>query len=117
MPEKRYEKRKKKRLSVRFGPNGEKHFGYTCDISSEGFFLESKTVYKPGTVLNVEITTKNGALIHVTGKVCWAKKAPPRLAGVMKSGMGIKVDKFIAGKEVFLSFLDPIAASKCFELT
>ena len=104
MAEKRYEKRKKKRLSVRFGLNGEKHIGYTGDVSSEGLFLESKAVYKPGTVLDIEMTTSNGSLIHVVGKVRWAKKAPPNLSRVMKSGMGILVQEFIEGEEVFRSF-------------
>ena len=104
MSDARDEERKKRRLTVRFGLNGEKHIGYTCDVSSQGLYVESRTVYKPGTVLNLEITTSGGETILVEGKVCWAKKSPPNLNRVMKSGMGVYVQQFLKGEEVFRSF-------------
>lgn len=105
MADSRLEKRNKKRLTVKFGNGKLEHVGYSSDVSSEGFFVESQAVYKSGAVLNFELTTRSGEVILVEGKVQWSKKGPVRLSHVVKSGMGISIQKFLQGKDVYLSFL------------
>ena len=103
MPESRLEQRHKKRLSVKFGYDKLEHSGYTSDVSSQGFFLESRIVYKAGVELNFELTTRNGEIILIGGRVQWAKKGAMRHNHIMKSGMGIYILKFLKGEDVWLA--------------
>ena len=105
MTDSRLELRNKRRLSVRFGHGKLEHLGYSSDVSSQGFFVESQAVYKPGVVLNLELKTRDGAIILVEGKVQWSKKGPTRLNYIVKSGMGISIQKFLQGEDVFHTFL------------
>jgi len=102
----RCEKRYKKRLSVKFGHDKLDHIGYLSDISSQGFFVESRAIYKSGVVINLELTTRDGAKILVEGKVQWSKKGNPRLNHIMKSGMGIYIQEFLKGEDAYLSLHD-----------
>ena len=111
MSEKRLEKRNKKRLPVKFGYDKLDYIGYLTDVSSQGFFVESRIVYKPGVVLNFEITTRNGAIILVEGRVQWAKKGALRVNHIMKSGMGIYILKFMQGKNEYQALNDLQMAS------
>lgn len=108
MPDTRLEVRLKKRLSVRFGHGELENIGYTSDVSSQGLFLEARTVYRPGVVLIIELKTREGEITLLQGEVRWAKKAPARvISHRLKSGMGIHIQKFLQGKDVFQSFLVP----------
>jgi hypothetical protein len=106
LPDSRLEQRIKKRLSVKFGYDKLEHTGYTSDVSSQGFFVESRIVYKSGIVLNCELTTRNGEIILIEGRVQWSKKGVMRHSHIMKSGMGIYILKFLKGEDVYLSLLD-----------
>jgi hypothetical protein len=107
MADTRLEVRLKKRLSVKFGHDELEHIGYTSDVSSQGLCLEARTVYRPGIVLNVELKTREGETVLLQGEVRWAKKAPARvISHRLKSGMGINIQKFLQGKELFETFLD-----------
>ncbi len=106
MPDSRLEVRLKKRLSVKFGHEELEHIGYTSDVSTQGIFLEARTVYKPGVVLKIELKTREGTIILLQGEVRWAKKAPARVSHRLKSGMGIYIQKFLQGEELFETFLD-----------
>jgi hypothetical protein len=106
MPDTRLEVRLKKRLSVRFGHDGLEHIGYTCDVSTKGLFLEARTVYRPGIVLTIELKTRDGEITLLQGEVRWAKKAPARVSHRLKSGMGIYIQKFVQGEDIFETFLD-----------
>ena len=103
MSDSRLEQRIKKRLSVKFGHDQLEHIGYSCDISSQGFFVESRTVYNSGVILNFEFTTRDGEIILIEGRVQWAKKGAMRLNHIMKSGMGIFILKFLEGEDVYRS--------------
>jgi hypothetical protein len=105
MSDSRLEERKRKRLSVRFGNGKLEHLGYSSDISLQGFFVESRVVYKSGAVMNFEIKTRDGELITMIGKIQWAKKAAPRLNHILKSGMGISIQKFLTGEEIYLALV------------
>lgn len=106
MADTRIEFRQKKRLTVRFGDDAPKHLGYTSDVSARGLFLEARTVYRPGVILNLEIETREGDLIRMVGEVRWAKKAPARVHHLMKSGMGIKIRQITMGQDIFVSFVN-----------
>jgi len=67
----------------------------------QGIYLQSKTIYKPGVVLIVEITKRDGTIVLLEGKVRWSKKAPAEFSHKMKLGMGIQVQKFLQGEDVF----------------
>lgn len=116
MPGSRLEPRGKKRLSVRFGYDKLEHFGYTCDVTSRGFFLESRIVYKTGVELNCELTTRKGEIILLEGRVQWSKKGAMRHNHIMKSGMGICILKFLQGEDAYLALHDlrvePVVSSQ-----
>lgn len=111
MSDTRLEKRSKKRLPVKFGHDKLEHIGYLSDVSSQGFFVESRIVYKPGVVLSCELTTRNGAAILVEGRVQWSKKGALRLNHIMKSGMGIYILKFLQGENEYQALNDLNMAS------
>lgn len=106
MSDTRLEKRNKKRLSVKFGHDKMEHIGYLSDVSSQGFFVESRIVYKPGVVLNCELTTRNEEIILVEGRVQWSKKGAPRLNHIIKSGMGIYILKVLQGEHEYHALYD-----------
>ena len=101
MSDSRHEKRIKKRLAVKFGHDKLEYLGYLVDVSSQGFFLESRIVYKPGVVLNFELTTRDGAIILIEGRVQWSKKGALRLNHIMKSGMGVFILKFLQDEDLY----------------
>jgi len=105
MPDTRLEIRHKKRLSVRFGHGELEHIGYTSDVSTQGVFIEARTVFRPGVVLNIELKTRDGEITLIEGEVRWAKKAPARANHLMKSGMGVYIQKFLQGQDIFETFL------------
>lgn len=76
-------------------------------------FIETTTVYKSGVHLQVKITTKENKEIFLDGKVQWAKKAPPRYAHKLRSGMGVTVTRFTEGKELFHDFCPREACINC----
>jgi hypothetical protein len=104
LPDSRLEQRNKKRLSVKFGDDKLEHTGYSSDVSSRGFFVESRIVYKSGIVLNCELTTLDGEIILIEGRVQWSQKGAMRHGHMMKSGMGIYILKFLKGEDVYLTF-------------
>jgi len=106
MADSRLERRNKKRLSVKFGYDKLEHAGYTSDVTSRGFFLESRIVYKTGVELNCELRTRSGGIILIKGRVQWAKKGAMRHNHIMKSGMGIYILKFLKGEDVYLALDD-----------
>jgi hypothetical protein len=99
----RLEQRNKKRLSVKFGYDKLEHIGYLSDVSSQGFFVESRIVYKSGIVLKCELTTRNGEIILIEGRVQWSKKGAMRHSHIVKSGMGIYILKFLKGEDEYLT--------------
>ena len=105
MPNSRFETRHKKRLSVRFGHGALEHIGHTSDVSTQGIFIEARTVYKPGVVLKIELKTRDNEIILIEGEVRWAKKAPARANHLMKSGMGICILNFLQGQDIFETYL------------
>jgi len=106
MSDSRLVQRNKRRLSVKFGYDKLEHTGYTSDVTPRGLFLESRIVYKTGVELNCELTTRDGEIILIEGRVQWAKKGAMRHNHIMKSGMGIYILKFLQGEDLYLALHD-----------
>lgn len=108
MAEKRIIKRRLKRLSLMFGPDKPTHLGFTIDISDTGMFLKAVKIYPPGTTLNIELSIPdNGGVAEFHGKVMWAKAVPANLIHIVqKAGMGIRIIKFLKGREEYLKLVE-----------
>jgi hypothetical protein len=105
MTEKRLSLRKNRRLEVRFGPDEPKRIGFTCDITRQGFFIQSSSVCRPGTLLIVTMSMANNQEVRLEARVQWAKRVPPNLLrAVKKGGMGVKIVRFCSGEAIYRSY-------------
>lgn len=104
MAENRNQPRHRKRIQVRYGVDSPTRVGFTEDVSDEGFFIKSALVQRPGTILQVELTTPDGEIILLEGRIRWAKKVPPNLLHRVKGGMGIRIRSFQSGEDVYNRF-------------
>jgi len=111
MPENRNLKRHRKRLQIKYGVNGSMRTGFTDDVSDSGFFIRSAIVYPPKTLLKIELLSPANETVLIEGMVRWAKRVPPNLLRMTKGGMGIRIEKFLAGEEVFRSMCDKLNGS------
>jgi hypothetical protein len=80
--------RVRKRLMVRFGPDGPEKTAFTGNLSENGILLKTNHVYPPGTILQLDVEGPEGHF-PLVGRVVWVKKVPLRLAQVMTSSMGL----------------------------
>ena len=67
-------------------------------------FLEASTVFREGVKLQLLIETRDRMEILLSGEVRWSKKYAARYSHKMKSGMGVMIEDFTRGKEVYESF-------------
>lgn len=92
--EKRDRSRQEKRLFVKFGKVSPEKIGFTGDLSLQGIFIKTNSVFNPGTSLKIELTLPDSKILQLQGKVMWAKKVPPNLHRfTKKSGMGVLVQQ------------------------
>ena len=106
MTEKRAQKRKRKRLKLRFGVDYPKRVAFTEDISERGIFVITGQPERPGIELLLEITLPDETQVIAYGRVRWAKKVPPNLLHLAnKGGMGILFNRFESGGKPFLDFV------------
>jgi hypothetical protein len=105
MSEKRLDLRKNRRLEVRFGPDEPKRIGFTCDITRQGFFIQSSAVCRPGTLLIITLHLGHGLEVRLEVRVQWAKRVPPQMLRVVKKGgMGVKIVRFVTGEAIYRSY-------------
>lgn len=94
-------KRLKKRLTVRFGQGTADKVAFTEDMSPAGIFLKTAQIIQPGRPVNV-LFELDQETVHLEGMVAWAKKVPPTMLRVArKCGMGIRINRFLSGKEAY----------------
>ena len=111
MAEKRDIRRHKKRLSLRFGTDSPARLAFTEDVSDHGLFIKTTNLCMPGTRIQIELTLPDDDSVFIEGMVRWTKKVPPQMIHlVKKSGMGVKITKFIAGEEAYRHFLAELHA-------
>ncbi|PLX79715.1 MAG: pilus assembly protein PilZ [Desulfuromonas sp.] len=94
------------KLPVNFGVQNIKNIGFTGDISPGGLFIKSARVFPTGSDLKIEMTSENGEIVRLIGFVQWSKQVAPNLVWSVKdAGMGIKIRKFVCGKEHYFKML------------
>ena len=74
--EKRHIKRAKRRVMVRFGTRTPDKTAFTKNLSETGMFLQTNTVFKPGTTIQVQAEFPDQTF-SMWARVVWAKKVPP----------------------------------------
>ena len=102
MPDKRQERRHRRRLQVRYGTDGLSKIGFTEDISEEGVCLRTALVFPPLSHIRMELAVSENEIIRCEGKVRWAKRVPPNLIHkINKAGMGVQITRFEEGEDIF----------------
>lgn len=74
------------------------------DVSQEGMFIESQTVFREGALLHFLIRTNDDKEILLDAKVRWSKKYAARYSHKLRSGMGVLITDFQQGKEYYQTF-------------
>lgn len=100
MAEKRFVKRRGKRIKLYFGVDAPTRLAFTEDITREGLFIRTPLVANPGTLVKLELHPPEG-VIQLMAEVRWGKKVPPQLLHKLKGGMGVKILAFQAGQEIY----------------
>ena len=102
MADKRIIRRFKKRIPLRFGSDEPSRLAFTEDISVDGLFIKTTNVSRPGSLIRVVMELEGGAVVELDGRVMWAKKVPPQMIHlVRKSGMGVRIVRFVSGAEAY----------------
>lgn len=100
MADKREVKRKRKRIKVHFGRDRPKRVAFTQDLSHDGLFITTRQPERPGKYVMIELTLPDDKKVVAYGQVQWARKAPPDLVGVERTGgMGVRLTGFEFGEE------------------
>jgi hypothetical protein len=86
---KRYAKRVRRRLMVKFGTAAADKTGFTKNVSVTGLFIHTNAMFKPGTTLQVTVHVPDRAFSQ-WATVVWGKQAPPSLAHVVECGIGVR---------------------------
>jgi len=95
--------RRRRRLTVRYGPGEVRHIGYSGNISQTGMMIRTTRVFEPGTLLTLEMELIAGTLC-LNGRVIWARVGEVRWLPTGKIGMGIR---FIDPPENLIEVLFP----------
>lgn len=80
--------RAKRRIMVRYGLSTADKTAFTKNLSETGLFLQTNQVFKPGTMIQVQIQFRQETF-SLWARVVWAKVVPPQLAHVLECGMGV----------------------------
>ncbi len=81
--------RHRKRVKVRFGPEGPEKIAFTTNLSEHGLLLQTNHLHQPGTMLQVEVDALDYPMFALLGRVVWVKRVPVRLQQVRPSTMGL----------------------------
>lgn len=86
--EKRVTGRTRRRLMVRYGTSEANKTAFTKNVSDTGLFLQTNSVLRPGTTIQVEVVFPDRAF-KMWARIVWAKKVPAQLAHILACGMGV----------------------------
>lgn len=110
MAEKRNLDRHRKRFLIRFGAGETVLKAFTEDISTTGMFIKTAKTSSPGSVIRVELALDDQRTVIVDARVMWAKKLPPQLVHLtVKSGMGVKIVRFISGEREYCELCEELS--------
>jgi len=87
--DKRRDGRARRRLMVKYGLSTADKTAFTKNLSETGLFIQTNSVFKPGTTIHVAIQFPQET-ISMWAQVVWAKVVPPQLAHVLECGMGVR---------------------------
>jgi hypothetical protein len=111
MAEKRSTGRHRKRYTIRFGVGSATRIAFTEDISAVGMFIKTANVVPIDTNIMIELTTQQNEVVSFEGVVRWSKKVPQNMVHMVnKSGMGVKITRFIAGEAIYRQLIDDLQA-------
>lgn len=80
--------RAKRRLLVKYGLSTADKTAFTKNLSETGLFIQTNSVFKPGTTIHVAIQFPQET-VSMWAKVVWAKVVPPQLSHILECGMGV----------------------------
>jgi hypothetical protein len=101
MSDKRLFKRIKKTLQVHIATENDSYTALTEDVSAAGFFIKTKKILPPGTILDIIIKGPSEN-IEISCRVVWARKVPSNLFHLAsKNGMGVLITEFIKGEDEY----------------
>jgi uncharacterized protein (TIGR02266 family) len=89
---KRYQRRHRRRLPVRYRASGSDYrSAFSADVSSGGLFVASTHVLNPGTqvLLDIDLPGLN-TTISAMGVVAWGKRVPASLQTIGRGGFGVQ---------------------------
>jgi hypothetical protein len=111
LAEKRWKKRHRKRYSVRFGTAEPNRVAFSDDINHGGLFIRTAVVANPGVKLHVEVDLPQG-LVAFKGEVRWAKRVPSNFLHKLKGGMGVMINTFLEGEEIYRAVCDELVEQR-----
>ena len=82
--------RTRRRMEIKFSPDGPMSTGWSGNISSTGVMIRAVRVFPPGTVLNLEIELGPSKILRLRGVVRWACEGSVQLLPTGRIGMGIR---------------------------
>jgi|SRR6185369_1367685 len=110
MAEKRNLGRHRKRFSLRFGTGDHPRKAFTEDISTTGLFIKTAYVCNVGSTVPVELELDDRRTVQMEARVMWAKKVPPQMIHlVRKSGMGVRIVRFISGESDYCELCEELS--------
>jgi hypothetical protein len=107
LADKRWVKRQRKRIPLRYGIDAPSKVAFTDDITREGLFIRSAVVLNPGTCLKVELSPPEGNIL-LEAEIRWARKIPPNMLHKLKGGMGVRILAFHAGEDLYRMICDTL---------
>jgi Tfp pilus assembly protein PilZ len=101
MSDKRLFKRIKKTIQISICTESGTYTALTEDVSAAGFFIKTKKILPPGTILDVTLKGPSET-IEVSCRVVWARRVPSNLFHLAsKNGMGVLITEFKKGENEY----------------
>jgi PilZ domain-containing protein len=109
MADKREAKRLRKRLTLKFGPTAADRLAFTEDISQFGLFIKTANIAPAGSRVIIELILGELNVVTLEARVMWAKKVPANMLRlVKKSGMGVRIIRFITGETAYYELCEEL---------
>jgi len=110
MAKKRAE-RIRRRVTCELLLEGRSYRGIVLDLSETGVFVQTEATPPPGARLVVRFHAPGGVEIEVAASVARRKVAPRELAGVVRGGLGLRVEKPPTAYFELIGSADPAGAA------
>jgi hypothetical protein len=111
MAKKRAE-RIRRRVTCELLLDGRSYRGIVLDLSETGVFVQTEATPQPGARLTVRFHAPGGVEIEVAASVARRKVAPRELAGVVRGGLGLRIERPPASYFELIGSADAEAAAR-----